>query len=84
MKTKHKAWAVGEPGDLLRRQGQLCPEETQNRLQVALETIDTLRGREQAADAEIGRLRGELNRERHKVRTLYQRINAIEKAETTP
>ena len=57
------------------------PEETQNRLQVALETIDTLRGREQAADAEIGRLRGELNRERHKVRTLYQRINAIEKAE---
>ena len=57
------------------------PEETQNRLQVALETIDTLRGREQAADAEIGRLRGELNRERHKVRTLHQRIFAIEKAE---
>jgi len=23
MKTKHKAWAVGVPGDLLRRQGQL-------------------------------------------------------------
>ena len=60
------------------------PEETQNRLQVALDTIGKLRWQVEAAHAEIGRLRGELNRERHKVRTLYQRINAIEKAETTP
>jgi len=31
MKTKHKAWAVGVPGDLLRRQGQLYPEIHDNR-----------------------------------------------------
>jgi len=31
MKKKHKAWAVGVPGDLLRRQGQLYPEIHDNR-----------------------------------------------------